>query len=91
MLAAHRTSCCRTSAKAWLRPATALLGSTAAIGTETSNTCVAMILPLLRIFADNATLAEAVGAAVERLREAVQKEPVAVAFGCINGKWVAAA
>jgi hypothetical protein len=29
--------------------------------------------------------------AVERLREAVQKEPVAVAFGCINGKWVAAA
>ena len=29
--------------------------------------------------------------AVERLREAVQKDPDAVAFGCINGKWVAAA
>ena len=49
-----------------MRPATALLGSTAAIGTETSNTCVAIILPLLRIFADNATLAEAVGAATMR-------------------------
>ena len=29
--------------------------------------------------------------AVERPSEAVQKEPDAVAFGCINGKWVAAA
>ncbi len=28
--------------------------------------------------------------AVEQLREAIQKEPDAVAFGCINGKWVAA-
>ena len=27
--------------------------------------------------------------AVERLREAIRKEPDAVAFGCINGKWVA--
>ena len=29
--------------------------------------------------------------AIERLLEAVQKEPDAVAFGCMNGKWVAAA
>ena len=29
--------------------------------------------------------------AVEGLRQAIQKEPDAVAFGCINGKWVAAA
>jgi hypothetical protein len=29
--------------------------------------------------------------AVERLREAIRKEPDAVAFGCLNGKWVAAA
>ena len=29
--------------------------------------------------------------AVERLREAIEKEPDAVAFGCLDGKWVAAA
>ena len=29
--------------------------------------------------------------AVERLREAVHNEPDAVAFGCMDGKWVAAA
>lgn len=29
--------------------------------------------------------------AVEALREAIRNEPDAVAFGCINGKWVAAA
>jgi hypothetical protein len=29
--------------------------------------------------------------AIERLLEAVKKDPDAVAFGCMNGKWVAAA
>ena len=29
--------------------------------------------------------------AIERLLEAAQKDPDAVAFGCMNGKWVAAA
>ena len=29
--------------------------------------------------------------AVERLRKAIKEEPDAVAFGCIDGKWVAAA
>ena len=29
--------------------------------------------------------------AVERLREAIEEEPDAVAFGCLDGKWVAAA
>ena len=28
---------------------------------------------------------------IERLLEAAQKDPDAVAFGCMNGKWVAAA
>ncbi len=30
-------------------------------------------------------------AAIESLHEAVQSEPEAVAFGCIEGRWVAAA